>query len=108
MAPSIIYGESTTVDDCLKLSYESQVSSAGIRQASFFEVKKLLVIKSLLVILFIMELNVNSQYLSPRLWKYFRPVHFFKIIWSQMKYLEMAAFQLAGEQFHLVSNDLLN
>ena len=40
MAPSIVYGETMTLDDCLKTPYESRNLSAGIRQASFFEVSK--------------------------------------------------------------------
>ena len=39
MAPSIVYGETTTLDDCLKTPFENRNLSAGIRQASFFEVK---------------------------------------------------------------------
>ena len=39
VAPSIVYGETTTLDDCLKTPFENRNLSAGIRQASFFEVK---------------------------------------------------------------------
>lgn len=37
VAPSIVYGETTNSDDCLKTTYESRPLSAAIKQASFFE-----------------------------------------------------------------------
>ncbi|XP_028409650.1 ribosomal protein S6 kinase alpha-5-like isoform X2 [Dendronephthya gigantea] len=37
VAPSIVFNETTTLEDCIRPTYEHRNLSAGIRQASFFE-----------------------------------------------------------------------